>query len=214
MTDAPLTRLMLVTPELADSDAFLGVLQAALGAGDIAAVVIRLAKADDRTRLARAKPLVEAAQAAGAAVLLAGEAVEDIVGKSGADGVHLFGEALVEDAIERFRPEKIVGAAVTRSRDGAMSAGEAGSDYVLFGLDAEGAPWPVAETLERVEWWVPIFEVPCVGFAASLDDVSAIAAAHAEFAALGDAVWRHEAGPAAAVAAAGAALSLAKAPTP
>lgn len=214
MSDNVVTRLMLVTPELAETEAFQPALEAALAAGDVAAVVIRLGAADDRTRLARAKPIVTAVQGAGAAALLAGEGVEDILGKAGADGVHVFGEAGVADAIERFSPEKIVGAAVPRSRDVAMSAGEAGADYVLFGLNGDGSPWPAAETLERVEWWVPIFEVPCVGFAAALGDVSAIAGRQAEFVALGDAVWRHEGGAAAAVAEAGAMLSLAKAPSP
>jgi thiamine-phosphate pyrophosphorylase len=213
MTDAPTTRLMLVTPEVADAAAFLPALQAALGGGDIAAVVIRLAEADDRTRLGCAKSLVAAAQSAGAAALLSGNGVEDIVGKSGADGVHVSAEESgLADAIERFKPEKIVGCSAPRSRDAAMSAGEAGADYVLFG-DLTGER-PFQETLERVEWWVPIFELPCVGLAAEIGDVAALAAADAEFAALADAVWRHPQGPAAAVAAAGAALSMAQAPTP
>lgn len=210
MTDLPAARLMLLTPELAEIEAFQPMLAAALGAGDVAAVVIRLGRADDRTRLARAKPLIAAAQAAGAAALLAGEEVADIVGKSGADGLHVPAtDAAFGEAIERFKPEKIVGAGAVASRDAAMSAGEAGADYVLFGEEADAAA-----TLERVEWWTPIFETPCVGLARELEEVAAIAAARAEFVALQDAVWRHADGPAAAVAAAGAMLSLARAPTP
>ncbi|GLK78606.1 thiamine phosphate synthase [Methylopila turkensis] len=212
--DASAPRLMLVTPELAETEAFLPALEAALAAGDVAAVAIRLAPADDRARIARAKPLIAAAQGAGAAALIAGEGVEDIVGKSGADGVHVVGEAAAAEAVERFQPEKIVGAAVSRSRDDAMTAGERGVDYVLFGMAENGAAWSAEQTLERVAWWVPIFETPCVGFAGSLDDVAALATTGVEFVGLGDAVWRHESGPAAAVAAAHAAISLARAPTP
>ncbi|GLK77219.1 thiamine phosphate synthase [Methylopila jiangsuensis] len=212
--DAPTTRLTLVTPELSETDAFLPALEAALAAGDVAAVVLRLAPADDRTRAARAKPLIAAVQAAGAAALIAGDGVEDIVGKSGADGLHLFGAGGVADAIERFQPEKIVGVATPPSRDDAMTAGELGADYILFGLSPSGAAWESDRTLDRVAWWVPIFETPCVGFAGSIDDVSAIAAAGAEFVALGDAVWRAENGPAAAVASAMAMISLARTPAP
>ncbi len=213
MSAGPVTRLMLITPELNEIEAFQPMFEAALAAGDIAAVVIRLGPADDRTRLARAKPLIAAAQAAGAAALVAGAGVGDIVGKSGADGLHApAGDEGFGEIVERFRPDKIVGASAPGSRDAAMVAGEAGADYVMFGEDPDGEPF--STTLERVEWWVPIFQTPCVGLAQSVDDVAALAAADVEFAALGDAVWLHEAGPAAAVAAAGAMLSLAKAPTP
>ncbi|MDR4308157.1 thiamine phosphate synthase [Chelatococcus sambhunathii] len=210
--DPPVTRLMLITPELGEIDAFEASFEGALAAGDVAAVVIRLAPADDRTRLARAKTLVEAAQAEGAAALLAGDGVEDIVGKSGADGLHVADLAAALDAIERFKPEKIVGCGPLASRDDAMAAGEAGVDYVLFGEDVGGRPFDA--TLERVAWWTPIFETPCVGFAQELDQVAALAGENAEFALLGEAVWRHQSGPAVAVAEAGSMLSLAKAPTP
>ncbi len=210
--DAPVTRLMLMTPELGDIDAFEASFEGALAAGEIAAVVIRLAPADDRTRLARAKALVEAAQAEGAAALLAGEGVEDIVGKSGADGLHVTSLAAAREAIERFRPEKIVGCGPLASRDDAMYAGEAGVDYVLFGEEVGGRAFDA--TLERVAWWVPIFETPCVGFAQELGQITALAGEDAEFALLGEAVWRHAGGPAVAIAEAGSMLALAKAPNP
>jgi thiamine-phosphate pyrophosphorylase len=210
MPDAPATRLMLITPELREIDAFEAALEAAVAAGDVAAVVIRLAPADDRTRLSRAKTLVSVAQAEGSAALLAGPDVADLVGKSGADGVHVDDAASAVDAIERFRPEKIVGCGPLVSRDEAMEVGERGADYVMFGADGADP----AATAERVAWWVPIFETPCVGVASSLDEISALAGEGVEFVALGDAVWRHADGPAAAVAAAGSMLALAKAPSP
>lgn len=210
MTDAPITRLMLVTPELAETEAFLPSFQAALAAGDIAAVVIRLSPADDRTRIARAKPLVAAAQEAGAAALISGQSIEDILGKSGADGIHVLAAADAFEAIERFAPEKIVGCGPLASRDEAMEVGEKGADYVMFGRDGE----PFDATLDRVSWWVPIFQTPCVGFAPEIEDVSALAAENAEFAALGEAVWRHADGPAAAVAAAVSMIALGARPQP
>ena len=42
---------------------------------------------------------------------------------------------------------------------------------------------------ERVAWWARVFEVPCVGFAASLEEVEPLAAAGADFVAVGDCVF-------------------------
>ncbi|WP_020180650.1 thiamine phosphate synthase [Methylopila sp. M107] len=212
MADTPVTRLMLITPVLDDIDAFEASFEQALGAGDVAAVVIRLAPAPERVRLARAKALVATAQSEGAAALLAGDDVEDLVGKSGADGLHAGTAASAIEAVARFRPEKIVGCGPLASRDEAMAVGETGADYVVFGEDRGGRAFEA--TLERVAWWVPIFETPCVGFAERIDDVAALASLNVEFALLGDAVWRHETGSAVAVAAASAMLSLARAPVP
>jgi thiamine-phosphate pyrophosphorylase len=62
---------------------------------------------------------------------------------------------------------------------------------VMFGEPRpDGFTPPAPETLERVAWWAEIFEPPCVGFAAMLDDVAPLAAARADFIAVGDAIWR------------------------
>jgi thiamine-phosphate pyrophosphorylase len=53
--------------------------------------------------------------------------------------------------------------------------------------------------LERVEWWAEVFEIPCVGFAANLDEVEALAQAGADFVAVGDLVWSDTRGVAAAL---------------
>jgi thiamine-phosphate pyrophosphorylase len=53
-----------------------------------------------------------------------------------------------------------------------------------------------------VAWWAKLFEVPCVGWAMNLDEVAALAAAGADFVAIGDGVWTDPDGPGAAVAAA------------
>ncbi len=55
-----------------------------------------------------------------------------------------------------------------------------GADYVLFG-DLDG---PFEATLDAVEWWAELFEVPCVGIATSLEEAEALAEAGAEFVAL------------------------------
>jgi thiamine-phosphate pyrophosphorylase len=206
MADTP-SRLMLVSPVLgADSD-FETSFAAALDAAVFSAIILRADRgADERTLLKVLKPLVEAAQAHGAAVLI--EGAPDLVGKSGADGIHTLGEAQAGEAASRFKPEKIHGAGGLRTRDAAMAAGELNADYVLFGDPGKGGEAPPLDAiLERLDWWSEIFVLPCVGQAEALGDVGAIAATKADFVALGSFVWTHPAGPADAVRAASAALA-------
>src|SRR5436309_212625 len=64
--------------------------------------------------------------------------------------------------------------------------------------------------VERIAWWAELFEVPCVGFAANADEVAPLAAAGADFVAVGDWVFADTAGPADAIAAAARRLALAE----
>ena len=53
-----------------------------------------------------------------------------------------------------------------------MLAGERGADYVMFGEpDADGQRPSFEAIIERIEWWAEVFDVPCVGFAATLDEI-------------------------------------------
>lgn len=179
----PQPRLYLITPPIADAAAFAPVLKAALAAGDVAAVLLRLADGDDRTQINRIKALVPATQAAGAALLLDGHA--GLVARSGADGAHVAASE-VADALEALKPDWVVGAGDVSSRHDAMSAAEAGCDYVMFGgPDARGHRPPFDTVLERVSWWAEVFEIPCVAYAASLEEVAPLVAAGAEFVAVG-----------------------------
>jgi thiamine-phosphate pyrophosphorylase len=81
-----------------------------------------------------------------------------------------------------------------------MCAGEAGADYVMFGEpDARGRRPAFAAVTERVAWWAQLFEVPCVGYAAMLSEVEPLAAAGADFVAVGDCVFADTRGCAAAI---------------
>jgi thiamine-phosphate pyrophosphorylase len=99
------------------------------------------------------------------------------------------GEELIE-ALETVKPKSIVGAGALRTRDDAMTAGEAGADYVMFGEPRGGAPAMALESLiERVGWWAEIFETPCVAYAGSIEAAALLARAGADFVALDEAVW-------------------------
>jgi thiamine-phosphate pyrophosphorylase len=89
-----------------------------------------------------------------------------------------------------------------------MLAAETGADYVMFGEpDRRGGRPPFDAIEERLNWWSELFELPCIGYAASLDEVAPLAQAGADFVALGDWIWTHAEAPAAAIAAAAGLLA-------
>ena len=183
----PRSRLYLFTPQLDDTTTFAGTLDATLTAGDVAAVLLRLADADERTLINRAKSIAAVVQRRDIALLLDGRA--DIVGRAGADGAHLTGIEALRGALGGLKPDRIAGVGGLRSRHDAMLAAEANPDYVMFGEpDRRGnqARRPeFAAILERVEWWAELFQLPCIGYAAAADEIRPLAEAGADFVALG-----------------------------
>jgi thiamine-phosphate pyrophosphorylase len=185
----PAPRLYLVTPVVADARAFSGSLAEALAAGDIAAVLLRLAEADERAQINCAKTLCPPVQDKGAALLIGGHI--DLVARAGADGTHSTSITLFNEAIERLKPDRIVGVGGLITRHDAMLAAEGGADYVMFGEPDAAGDRPSLEAIEeRVAWWAEVFEAPCVAYAGSLDEVAPLAKAGADFVALGDWLWR------------------------
>jgi thiamine-phosphate pyrophosphorylase len=199
-------RLYLITPVLEDAS-FAPRLAEACATGAVAAVLLRLAAADERTLTNQVKALAPAAQEHGAALIVTTDGQADlatVAARGGADGVHVAGDpALVREIRERLKGDRAIGVGHIRTKDEAMSLGEAGADYLLFGEPRQDGSLPSLESVvERAAWWAEIFETPCVAYAPSLEAVEALAATNAEFIGLGDAVWTHADGPAAAVKAA------------
>lgn len=186
--ERPAPRLYLATPPVAEPATVAELLPVLLAAADIAAVLLRLAPADERTLVKRIKALAPPIQSAGAALLLDGHA--ELVAKSGADGAHVAGVAALEAALPQLKPDRIAGVGGLPTRHDAMVAGEAGADYVLFGdADADGHRPPAAAVAERLQWWAEVFQPPCVGFAETTDEARAFAAAGADFVLVGEVVW-------------------------
>jgi thiamine-phosphate pyrophosphorylase len=182
-------RLYLLTPRLglADVEAFAPRLKAALAAGDVASLLARLTPGAEGDAKRILTLLLEIAAPADVALLVENDA--RLAARVGADGAHVDAAALA-DALASLRPERIVGVGGLRLRDDAMTAGEAGADYVMFGEPRpDGWTPPLEETLERAEWWAEIFQTPCVAYAADMDGVTALASVGADFIALADAVW-------------------------
>jgi thiamine-phosphate pyrophosphorylase len=204
--NVPSPRLYLVTPPIDDAVAFSRELSLALGAANIAAVLLRLSPSDERTQINRLKALAPVVQDKGVALVVDGHA--DIVAHGGADGAHLTGIDMFMSALGTLKPARIAGCAGLASRHDAMTAAEQGADYVMFG-DVQGGHRPSFEAIvERITWWAEVFEVPCVAMAESLDEVGPLAAAGADFVAVGDFVWNDPRGVAAALTAVAARLSV------
>jgi thiamine-phosphate pyrophosphorylase len=191
MTNIRSSQIYLLTPRLREADLsdFASTLASVLGGGEVACVLARLAPDAEGDAKKIVTRLVEIAANAGAAMLV--DIDPRLAARIGADGAHMTsGGAALSEALASLKPERIVGAGLLRTRDEAMNAGEAGADYVMFGEPRrDGFTPPAGETLERVEWWAEIFEPPCVGYAASLEDIAPLADAGADFVALGDAIW-------------------------
>ena len=193
---APRARLFLVTPQLDDTAAFAGSIERVLAAGDVAAVLLRLNPADDRTLINRSKSLAAVVQPRDIALLLDGR--PELVARAGADGAHLSGMDALHAALPVLKPDRIAGAGGLRSRHDAMLAGETTADYVMFGepdrLNAGGGRPPFSSVEERVAWWAELFQPPCIGYAASAGEIRPLAQAGADFVALGEWIWTEPAG--------------------
>ncbi len=208
--DRPATRLYLITPSaIPDLEAFAADLEAALGAGDVAALQIRLKPASEDQIRAAVERLAPIARKHDVALILNDR--PDLAAALHCDGAHVGQEdASVASARRLMGPNAMIGATCHDSRDLAMEAAEAGADYVAFGAFF---PTDTKETTHRPELevltiWQETVEVPCVAIGGiTVETARALADAGADFIAVSAGVWNHPKGPAAAVAAFNAELS-------
>lgn len=208
----PPCRLYLVTPStIPDIEGFAGRLEAALGAGDVAAVQLRLKTASDdeiRTAVARLRPICAAHDTA----LILNDR-PDLARATGCDGVHVGqDDTPVAEARRIMGPDAMIGATCHDSRHLAMEAAEAGADYVAFGAFFPSGTKATTHRPDPVELtiWQETMETPCVAIGGiTVDNAASLAAAGADFVAVSAGVWDYPEGPAAAVRAFDAALSAA-----
>ena len=204
-------RLYLITPPALDPLRFRDRLAAALDAGDVAAVQLRLKDvAEDALRRA-IDVLRPVAQERGAAFLLNDR--PDLAAATGCDGAHVGREDTDVATARRLLGDGLqLGASCYDSRDLAMAAGEAGADYVAFG---SFFPSPTKSTEIRagtdlLEWWSELMEPPCVAIGGiTAGNCAPLVRAGANFLAVVSAVWNHPDGEAAGVRAMTAAIAAA-----
>ncbi len=198
--DRPPCQLYLISP-VRIGDEFADQLQAALGAGAVAAFQLRLKDAPDDTILRAAERLMPICAAHEVAFIVNDRM--DLAKLAGADGVHLGqGDGDPKAARALLGPSAQIGVTCHDSRHLAMEAGEAGADYVAFGAFFPTATKQVSHRPDPsiLGWWSRVFEIPCVAIGGiTPDNASALVDAGADFLAVSGAVWGYEKGPAAAV---------------
>jgi len=193
-------RLYLITPPTLD-DGFADILAAALDAGDVACVQLRLKDVDDDTVRRAIDALKPMAQSRDVAFILNDR--PDLAAATDCDGVHVGQEdASYAEARRLVGDDRIVGVTCHDSRHLAMVAADAGADYVAFGAffpTATKAPKTRA-TPDLLRWWAETTQVPCVAIGGiTVDNAAPLVAAGADFLAVSAGVWAHLDGPAAAV---------------
>ncbi|MFN3448963.1 MAG: thiamine phosphate synthase [Roseococcus sp.] len=202
-------RLYLVTPPRLEPG-FEERLKAALGAGDVACLQLRLKDAPEAEVARWTERLMPIAQAHDVAFLLNDDAALAV--RLGCDGAHLGQGDGDHAAARRLLEGRILGITCHASRHLAMLAGELGADYVAF-----GAFFPTTTkqaqhhaSPEILEWWSGLMEIPCVAIGGiAADNCAPLVRAGADFLAVVGAVWNHPEGPAAGVAAMNAAIAAA-----
>lgn len=150
--ELPNCRLFLMPPSGLDADVVAESLTAAAQAGDIACLVL----APDKALTDKIMPI---AQQEDIAVLIRDDSRFAAYEK--ADGVHVTTD--IEDAMAAHKTlgrNASVGFVASGSRHAAMEAGETDIDYIAFDLSSPAG-------VDLLTWWVPLFEVPCVGLGAA-----------------------------------------------
>ena len=201
-------RLYLITPPAIDLKRFPKQMAAALDAGDVGCVQLRLKDLDD-TALKRAidalRPVVQSRDVA----FLINDR-PDLAVAHGCDGAHVGQSDTPATVARKILGDLTMGVTCHDSRDRAMTAGEQGADYVAFGAffptttkDAKFHAEP-----ELLQWWSELMEPPCVAIGGiTAQNCVPLVRAGANFLAVVGAVWNHPEGPAAGVRAMNAAIA-------
>ncbi len=196
-------RIVLIAPPGASAERVV----AALGGGDVASLILPQYGTGEAAFQSFAEQVTPAAQAAGVAVIVAGDT--RIAGRIHADGIHVEeGKAELAETIGKFQDRIMVGAGGAKSRDEALELGEERPDYMFFGrFGYDTRPEPHNRNLALGQWWAEMIEIPCIVMGGTdISSVEAVAATGAEFVALSVAVFAEGIDPADAVTRANALL--------
>ena len=196
-------RLYLVTPPAFDPNIFKRDLDAALAAGDVACLQLRLKDASDDAVRAAARAVLPVCHAHDVALIVNDR--PDLAAEVGADGVHI-GQDDADYASARgaVGSAAIVGVTCHDSKHLAYEAAERGADYVAFGqfFPTSTKPMKYRAELDLIRDWSLTMTVPCVAIGGiTVENCGPIVEAGADFLAVVAGVWKYPAGPGAAVAA-------------
>jgi thiamine-phosphate pyrophosphorylase len=204
-------RVYLITPPALEPVRFADLLAAALDAGDVAAVQLRLKDVDDDTWRRAIDVLRPVTQSRDVAFLLNDRA--DLVVSTGSDGVHVGQQDMpAPQARKLIGPDLTLGVTCKGSRDLAMQAGEDGADYVAFGAFFPSTTKEVTNRVdpEILRWWSDLMELPsCAIGGITPENCGPLVRSGADFLAVVGCIWNHPDGPAAGVKALNAAIKAA-----
>ncbi len=195
-------RLYLITPpQIADTAGFLAQLPAVFESGDVACLQLRLKGVDDDIIRRTVEAILPVCARADVALILNDR--PDLAASTGCDGVHIGPEDMsYGDARKLVGAEASVGVSCKTSRHLAMTAAEAGADYVAFGAffpsntkqDIEIAP------IQLIEVWSETTNVPSVAIGGiTIENCQPLIEAGADFLAVSAGVWAYKDGPESAV---------------
>jgi len=194
-------RLYLITPPHVDAATFSRILAEAIDAGPVDAVQLRLKDVDDDTVRRACDVLRPVAQDRDVAFILNDR--PDLATELGCDGVHVGQEdASYTEARRLVGPDATVGVTCHDSKHLAITAADAGADYVAFGAFF---PTTTKQPKTRADpdilaWWNEMMVVPCVAIGGiTVDNCRPLTDAGADFLAVSAGVWEYSEGPAAAV---------------
>lgn len=190
-------RIVLIAPPGVSAQS----ITAAFEGGDVASLILPENGMDEASFQALAEEIVPVAQAAGVAVIIAGDT--RIAGRVQADGIHVeVGKAELAETIGHFQAKMMVGTGGAKTRDDALELGELRPDYIFFGrFGYDNKPEPHPRNLSLGQFWADVIQIPCIVMAGSdLASVTAVAATGAEFVALSSAVFAEGVDPKTAVA--------------
>ena len=197
------TRLYLITPPALDPERFAKELEAAFEGGDVACLQLRLKDIDDDAIRRAARILKPIAQDRDVAFIMNDR--PDLAAELDCDGVHVGEEdAPYAEARRLLGADHIVGVTCGASRDRAISAAEAGADYVAFGAFFPSTTKTATKyraTPELLSDWSGTTVVPCCAIGGiSQQNCGPLVEAGADFLAVIGAIWSYPQGPRAAVA--------------
>lgn len=197
MTDC---QLYLVSPPALEPIAFRDRLAAALDAGDVGAVQLRLKDVPDdaiRHAIDILRPVV---QDRDVAFILNDR--PDLARAHGCDGAHVGADDMPAAKARALLGDLQLGVSCYDSRDTAMVAGEAGADYVAFGafFPSGTKDTDIRADPDLLRWWSEMMELPVVAIGGITPaNCGPLVQAGADFLAVVSAVWDHPDGPAAGV---------------
>jgi thiamine-phosphate pyrophosphorylase len=207
-SDTPRCQLYVITPPKLSPD-FADKMAKALDAAPVASLQLRLETTDEGEWKRAVEKLLPVAQQRNVAFIINNHVL--LAKETGADGAHIgVHDMRVKEARAIMGPDKIIGSTCMDSKHLAMTAAEAGADYVSFGpfFTTRSPFYPKENYAPKymvspniLTWWSQVMETPCVAAGGiTPQNCRDIIKAGADFICASTSIWDYEGGAARAIA--------------